>query len=150
MSEIPEDLKQMYEMARDDSEPYSPSIVTGLIERIAKAESALAEMAKPLDFLLPEFLQAMNDIGRYGLEKYGEDSFQARRIKGDTSRKLKRCSSQEIADHAIEHFSMYLNHDPHDHFGTDAHQLAAVAFNAMMEFYFAGLAARAESAKEAL
>jgi hypothetical protein len=39
---------------------------------------------------------------------------------------------------------MYLNHEPHDHFGTDKHQLAAVAFNAMMEFYFAGLGEEGE------
>lgn len=91
------------------------------------------------EFLSPAFLEAMNDIGRYGSEKYGTDSFQARRLKGDTSRSLRRCEPQAIADHAREHFSMYLNHLPHDHFGTDKHQLAAVAFNAMMEFYFAGL-----------
>jgi hypothetical protein len=92
------------------------------------------------DFLIPAFLEAMNDIGRYGHEKYGEQSFQYRRRQGDLSRgSLKRCQPQTLADHAREHFSMYMNHEPHDHFGTDKHQLAAVAFNAMMEFYFAGL-----------
>jgi len=93
-----------------------------------------------LRFLIPEFLEAMNDIGRYGFEKYGDDSFQARRSKGDTSRgPLGRCQSQAIADHARGHFNQYLNYVAHDHFHTDKHQLAAVAFNAMMEFYFAGL-----------
>lgn len=96
-------------------------------------------MSEEYEFLSQEFLEAMNDIGRYGFEKYGADSFQARRQNGDRSRMLKRCEPQAIADHAREHFSMYLNHEPHDHFGTDRHQLAAVAFNAMMEFYFAGL-----------
>ncbi|MDR3392458.1 MAG: hypothetical protein P4L77_12075 [Sulfuriferula sp.] len=97
-----------------------------------------------VEYLIPEFLAAMNDIGRYGFEKYGPLSFQSRRLKGDASRgDLKRTTSQVIADHAREHFSMYLSHEAHDHFGTDTHQLAAVAFNAMMEFYFAGLAARA-------
>jgi len=94
------------------------------------------------EFLDESFLQAMNDIGRYGFEKYGPQSFQQRRLNGDRGRgplESTRTGSQKIADHAREHFSMYLNHEPHDHFGTDAHQLAAVAFNAMMEFYFAGL-----------
>lgn len=98
------------------------------------------------NFLIDSFLEAMNDIGRYGYEKYGSDSFQARRLNGDNSRgPMRRCQSQIIADHAREHFSMYLNHDAHDHFGTDRHQLAAVAFNAMMEYYFAGLDSNGES-----
>lgn len=94
-------------------------------------------MSGPHEYLIPEFLSAMNDIGRYGHQKYGEASFQHRRVAGDKSRGgMRRTQPQSIADHAREHFSMYLNHVPHDHFGTDKHQLAAVAFNAMMEFYF--------------
>lgn len=93
-----------------------------------------------LDHLIPEFLQAMDDIGRYGSEKYGVDSFQYRRLAGDRSRgSLARTKPQAIADHATIHFDMHLEGIPHDHFHTRRHQLAAVAFNAMMEFYFAGL-----------
>jgi len=44
-----------------------------------------------------------------------------------------------IANHSWNHFAEYLAGLPHDHFHTRKHQLAAVAFNAMMEFYFAGL-----------
>jgi hypothetical protein len=92
------------------------------------------------EFLSPQFLEAMNDIGRYGFEKYGVDSFQARRAVGDNSRgEMARATTMAIAAHAREHFAQYQSHIPHDHFGTDKHQLAAVAFNAMMEFYFAGL-----------
>jgi hypothetical protein len=95
------------------------------------------------EFLIDGFLEAMNDIGRYGFEKYGTDSFQYRRSHGDNSRgPLARTQPQKIADHAREHFSMYLNHESHDKFGTDKHQLAAVAFNAMMEYYFADLDGR--------
>lgn len=91
-------------------------------------------------FLLPAFLAAMNDIGRYGHEKYGEQSFQHRRSQGDRTRgALARCQPQTLADHAQDHFSQYLQHVPHDRFGTDIHQLAATAFNCMMEAYFAGL-----------
>lgn len=93
-----------------------------------------------LNHLIPEFLLAMEDIGRYGSEKYGVDSFQYRRMVGDRSRGLlARTTPLAIAQHAREHFSMHLAGKIHDHFGTRRHQLAAVAFNAMMEFYFAGL-----------
>jgi len=87
-------------------------------------------------FLSEKFIEAMNDIGRYGHEKYGED----RAIAGDTSRgTLARWESEVIRDHAAAHFQMHIDGTPHDHFKTRRHQLAAVAFNAMMEFYFAGL-----------
>lgn len=97
-------------------------------------------MESEFEFLLPEFLKAMNDIGRYGYEKYRQDSFQHRRLCGDNSRgDMGRTQPQAIADHAAIHFDMYLEGILHDKFGTQVHQLAAVAFNAMMEAYFAGI-----------
>lgn len=82
----------------------------------------------------------MNDIGRYGHEKYGKDSFHYRARMGDNSRGyLERTRPEAIRDHAAAHFQMHVDGIPHDHFNTRRHQLAAVAFNAMMEFYFAGL-----------
>src|SRR5580658_538001 len=91
------------------------------------------------EFLDARFLEAMADIGRYGSEKYGEKSFQARRLNGDRSRgTLERCNSEQIIKHANHHLSEYLCGLAHDHFATRKHQLAAAAFNAMMEFYFAG------------
>jgi hypothetical protein len=91
-------------------------------------------------FLNAKFIEAMNDIGRYGHEKYGEESFHYRASLGDTSRgSLSRTQSEEIAEHAAAHFRMHIDGILHDHFQTRRHQLAAVAFNAMMEFYFSGL-----------
>lgn len=90
-----------------------------------------------LKFLSPAFLRAMNDIGQYGFEKYGEMSFQVRRTSGEPLVRDRRTESQAIADHAQEHFSQYLSHEAHDYFNDDIHQLAAVAFNAMMEAAFA-------------
>lgn len=82
----------------------------------------------------------MNDIGRYGHEKYGEFSFHNRALHGDSSRgDHPRTTPEAIATHAAEHFRAYVGGELHDHFKTRRHQLAAVAFNAMMEFYFAGL-----------
>jgi len=92
------------------------------------------------EFLSEPFLEAMNDIGRYGFEKYREQSFQARALSGDRSRgPLYRCQSESILCHSNEHCQAYLRNEKHDHFGTRKHQLAAAAFNAMMEFYFAAL-----------
>jgi hypothetical protein len=99
--------------------------------------------AKDVDCLNASFLRAMNDIGLYGFQKYGEKSFQFRQKSGDRSRGegaiAARTSPEAIAAHAREHFEMHLRGELHDHFGTRKHQLAAAAFNAMMEFYFAGL-----------
>lgn len=96
------------------------------------------QLAQVLEFLDPEFLIAMSEIGKYGHEKYGEQSFQHRRKQGDMSRgSMERTQAVTIANHAEDHFTMYLNGIKHDHFGTDIHQLAAVAFNAMMESGFA-------------
>jgi len=91
-------------------------------------------------FLNEKFLQAMNEIGEYGHAKYGENSFHARAKKGDKSRgTLVRTQPELIAKHASDHFLMHLQGVKHDHFGTLRHQLAAVAFNAMMEYFFAAL-----------
>jgi hypothetical protein len=92
-----------------------------------------------VDHLLPAFIEAMSDIGRYGFDKYAEQSFEARASRGLRERPSERTSAVAIGDHAAEHFAGYLRGELHDHFGTSKHQLAAVAFNAMMEFYFAGL-----------
>jgi len=91
-----------------------------------------------LEMLSPDFLKAMNEIGEYGFKKYGERSFQARSLKGDRERDG-RTTAEAMAEHARLHFNDYLKHVPHDHFGDELHQLAAVAFNAMMEAHFAGL-----------
>lgn len=86
------------------------------------------------EFLHAKFLEAMNDIGRYGKQKYGNDI--AREMKRKDG---KRWEPDHIGAHASLHFNLYLEGEPHDHFDTKRHQLAAVAFNAMMEFCFAGL-----------
>lgn len=109
------------------------------IKEIIEKKHGLAE--KPLyEFLSAPFLAAMNDIGRYGNEKYKEQSFHARSLVGDRSRGgMERNQTAEIGRHAKEHFEQYRVGILHDRFGTRKHQLAAAAFNAMMEFYYAGL-----------
>lgn len=94
------------------------------------------------------FLATMNEIGQYGFDKYREESFQHKRLTGDRTRHMERIYPDSLSLHAIEHFEMYLRGEIHDHFKTLKHQLAAVAFNAMMEFYFAGLDAPPSDGKE--
>lgn len=103
--------------------------------------TATRVVESPLEFLDADFLHAMNDIGRYGHEKYGENSFHHRALQGDRSRGtiLERTSSEAILRHSNDHNNAYLAGERHDKFGTLKHQLAAAAFNSMMEFYFAGL-----------
>lgn len=91
-------------------------------------------MPKTYEFLVPGFVEAMNDIGKHGYELYGDLP-----RKREDHRKPSRAVPSSIAGHAAIHFGEYLCNIPHDHFKTRKHQLAAVAFNAMMEYYFAGL-----------
>jgi folylpolyglutamate synthase/dihydropteroate synthase len=109
------------------------------------SEAVLEVSSTQYDFLNAKFLEAMNDIGRYGNEKYGKDSFNQRAKAGDRSRgTLARTNPEVIINHAHNHGAEYLSGVLHDHFHTRKHQLAAMAFNAMMEFYFAGLEDEAE------
>lgn len=85
------------------------------------------------------FLEAMDSIGRHGFAKHGENSFQARLLKGDLSRTFPRHTTAEIMKHARDHTHAYEQGVRHDHFGDQLHQLAAVAFNAMIEAQFARL-----------
>lgn len=93
-------------------------------------------MPKTYEFLDEGFLELMNDIGRYGEEKYGAESFHARAQIGDRSRSLKRTQTEEIMRHARQHTADYENGVLHDHFGDLKHQIAAAAFNCLMEYYF--------------
>jgi hypothetical protein len=96
-------------------------------------------MDNPYSFLNKKFLEAMNDISRHGFEKHGENSFEAKRRRGDLTRSDKRHETEEIQFHAREHFSDYAHGIQHDHFHTLVHQLAASAINCMIEAEFAGL-----------
>jgi len=91
------------------------------------------------EFLNDTFLKAMDEIGRYGFEKYGKDSFQSRQFNENRRGDSQRCQMDTICEHMRQHIYAYSRGEKHDHFDTLKHQLAAVAFNAMMEFHFAYL-----------
>lgn len=91
------------------------------------------------EMLVLSFLDAMGDICQYGYEKHKEKSFQHQRLLGSHERTGPRVWAESLAEHAYDHFRMYLDGQLHDHFHTRKHQLAAVAVNAMMEYFFADL-----------
>jgi hypothetical protein len=115
----------------------------GLKEKVEQSRlRRLHEEIKNIELnpLVPRFIEAMADIGNYGFEKYGEKTFQHRRLRGDLTRgDLARTTKESLAAHTRDHLDAYLRGEKHDHFGTLRHQLAAAAFNTMMECFFAGL-----------
>jgi hypothetical protein len=91
----------------------------------------------PYPFLIPSFLEAMNDIGRYGDAKYQDDGFRARLARGD-KRWMERVEADVIGMHMAAHYQGYLAGVMHDHFGDLLHQLAAASYNVMMEAGISG------------
>lgn len=91
------------------------------------------------------FIRTMNEIGRHGWRKHGANSFQGRRLAGVEMRgptPNDRLSKENNMRHVKEHADAYLAGELHDHFYTLKHQLAAIAFNAMMEYVCADLASK--------
>ncbi len=86
----------------------------------------------PVDFrydaVNPTFLKWMARIGGYASEKYGSwDQYKTSRLTGDKS----------PINHIYEHLRSYVESEPYDHFDGDVRwHLVAVAYNAMMAFYY--------------
>lgn len=79
------------------------------------------------------FVELMNDIGQHGVEKYKDESI-VNKIKSGSTSRTPRTRPRTIGQHASDHFLAYVNNIPHDYFHTKKHQLAASAFNVMMEY----------------
>lgn len=81
------------------------------------------------DILEPQFLEMMAKIGDYGAKHYGDYNWQKSRLTGGNS----------PINHIYKHLTSYRNSEQYDHneIGTDRRiHLAAIAFNAMMEFWY--------------
>jgi len=82
------------------------------------------------DIIDPEFLELMARVADYGAKKYGDFNWQKSRLEGDKS----------PINHIYKHLKSYRMDEPYDHpeiAGTDRKMhLIAIAFNAMMEFYW--------------
>lgn len=86
----------------------------------------------PVDFvytaLNPLFLKWMARIGSYASEKYGTwDQYTEARLEGEKS----------PVNHIYEHLRQFQSNERYDHFDGDVRwHLVAVAYNAMMEFFY--------------
>ena len=82
------------------------------------------------DILDPIFEELMAKIAHYGAEHYGDLNWHKSRLQGDKS----------PMNHIRKHITAYLKDESYDHpevgAGKEIH-LAAIAFNAMMEFWYA-------------
>ena len=101
--------------------------------RISHLERELAAKPKQYEFLNPDFLELMNGIGRLGHEKFGADAIE---VSGDKTRKIPRHQRGMNMLHAYRHITAYEDGVKHDKLGTLQAQLAATAFNCMLEFWF--------------
>ena len=97
------------------------------------------EVDNPITQNFPGLLEALEDIWNLGMKKYGEDSFQARVLKGDRSRYMQRVTQISLFKHVAEHYQEFAGDVPHDVYGTTKHQLAAAIFNLIMEWHFSDL-----------
>jgi Domain of unknown function (DUF5664) len=81
------------------------------------------------DIIDPNFLKALAQIGYYGADKYGDLNWQKSRLDGEKG----------PINHIYDHLHKYRTREPYDHevIGTKRkYHLAAIAFNAMMEFWY--------------
>lgn len=85
----------------------------------------------PVDFrydcVNPTFLKWLARLGGYGAQKYGESQYTLSRLTGEKA----------PINHIYEHLRQFQEGEAYDHFDGDARwHLVAIAFNAMMEFFY--------------
>lgn len=94
--------------------------------------NAEAPKRLPVDFrydsINPAFLKWMAKIGSYAADKYGAwDQYKTARLVGEKS----------PVNHIYEHLRQFQDGEKYDHFDGDVRwHLVAVAYNAMMEFFY--------------
>jgi hypothetical protein len=93
-------------------------------------EAKRDEISVRYDIIDPDFLELMAKIADYGAKKYGDDfNWQKSRLEGNKS----------PINHIYQHLMSYRIKEPYDHTEVGEHfslHLVAIAFNAMMEFYY--------------
>lgn len=110
---------------------FMPDATVCNCRRSVKLKDNLSEAARaPVDYrydlLDSDFLHCIAQIGAYGAAKYGDFNYQKNRLTSDKS----------PMNHVQMHIHQYKLGILHDHFKTRKHQLAAAAFNLMMEFFY--------------
>ena len=116
-------------VARPDAVPEVPVSVAPA-DPIAVPEPKAAKR-QPVDHqshrLNWKFIRLMGKIAHYASEKYGSvEQYTDSRLEGEKS----------PMNHIIGHIEEYSSRKPHDKFGNLEMQLAAIAYNAMMEYWY--------------
>lgn len=79
------------------------------------------------DALNWDFIKCLAQIARHAEEKYGSpEQYKDGRLEGQKG----------PINHIYEHLRMYVAGEAHDHFNDPRYHLAAVAYNAMMEYLY--------------
>ena len=107
----------------------SPDKAHQWVEEKTQEKATRTPLNVRFDLLEASFLQAMAQIGHYGAIKFGDKNYQKSRMVGKNS----------PANHMMNHLCSYICKEKYNHpeIGTDRkYHLAAVAFNAMMEFWY--------------
>lgn len=84
------------------------------------------ELEPRYDTIYWSFIRAMAQVGTIGVEKYGLDNYKDPK------------NTRNSFNHILEHCNNFIERIPYDHtaIGTDRkYHLAAIAFNAMIEYY---------------
>jgi len=85
------------------------------------------EVGFKFQFLNWDFLRDMARICKYAEEKYGStDQYCDGPLEGDKA----------PTNHICDHLADYLTGKPHDKFGDRRFHLVAIAYNAMMEYFY--------------
>jgi hypothetical protein len=108
---------------------YDHSIVSPVIYGNKSQEAKRDPVGYRFDILIPSFIEAMAKIADYGAKKYGDLNWQKSRLSG----------ANGPPNHMLMHLNQYMCEEDYDHteigVGRKYH-LAAVAFNAMMEWWY--------------
>lgn len=119
---------------KDDHEDYNKFQWDNMNKSTEKVKELIEEAKRDskelrYDILYPPFLYALASIASYGAKKYGDYNWTKSRLTGDKG----------PINHIYEHLGNYQEGIDYDHssVGTDKkYHLAAIALNAMMEFWY--------------
>lgn len=101
------------------------------VAKDATVSASKAAKRQPVDHqshrLNWKFIRLMGKIAHYASEKYGSvEQYTDSRLEGEKS----------PMNHIVGHIEEYSSRKPHDKFGNLEMQLAAIAYNAMMEYWY--------------
>lgn len=103
-------------------------MTTNEVPEVAKREP-VGYLFTSLDW---NFIYAMAKLAKHGSDKYD--------TPGDSTPNYQKSilgRDKSPLNHLCRHLTSYMNKEEHDHFGHMKWHLVAIAFNAMMEFFWA-------------